>query len=197
VTNDYVRYHNLWKLPGIFTACKATFEESRVVWAKNSTVNLRLSEGKLMTVLERIGNNSRGLRANKDTDSSLNFLKSMLDFGNMKIKVESVYLRRRVSPQPFETLLKYLSEFLPVNKPLTLDLTDMSYCYRGEPVQDWLNSLDEFVPKIPQLKLTSRHFESQETPTYSWYSDHSNHTAAMALMRKNKDRVLKTLAQIS
>jgi hypothetical protein len=166
-----------WKLPGIFTACSATYDESSLVWLSSSTVTLNLKDSKFRNMLDRVKSESRGLRTNKATEDCKDFMESLTQFSGIRIKLSCRYgLPKSSQAVPLVVALEFFSKLdYSEGKHIIVDLSNL-YATHATEAREVANTVREWMDKFPALRLHMGPLTHAQHYTY-YYGGASGQTA--------------------
>lgn len=182
VSNDYFRIHSLWQLPGIFSACKTTYDESRETWLRKSTIQIGLKEPYARAQLERVNSNARGLRVNKNTNEGYAYLQGLLKFSRICIYPDTNYTYPHYKKQVthLEAALSLYSQAkISKSKEIFVDLSRIAHACDAPAV---IACIEKWLPNFPALKLRA-HFPGG---AYHWSAE----DRIIDFLEKHEDRVL-------
>ena len=181
-----------WKLPGIFTACSATYDESSLVWLSKSTVTLNLKDSKFRNMLDRVKGETRGLRTNKATEDCKDFMESLTQFSCIKIRLSSRYgMPKSTQAVPLVVALDFFSKLdYSEGKRIVVDLSNL-YATNDIEAREVAKCVREWMDKFPALHL---HMGSlTHSHHYSYYYGGTSGEVAKKLYQdlvaKYEDRV--------
>jgi hypothetical protein len=169
-----------WDLPGIFTACSATYEESSLVWLSRSTVSLSLKGSKFRNMLNQVQVETRGLRSNKVTEECKDFMQSLTQFSGITIKLEHEYGNPKGSQAlPLAAAPDFFSKLdYFEGKRIDVDLLNLYGLFAIE-ANAVVKCVREWMDKFPALHL-KLHNPAEYAP-YSMYNIASSRYPAKKL----------------
>jgi len=153
-TSTRAGQRDLWCLPGILTACSATYEESSLIWLSRSTVTLDLKDSKFRNMLDRVKSETRGLRTNKATEDCKDYMESLTQFSCITLRLDNHF----VSPKGSQGVaLATALEFFGIldfsrGKRIVVDLHNLAIVTAAE-ARDVVQCVREWMDKCPALRL--------------------------------------------
>lgn len=144
-----------WDLPGIFTACSATYEESSLAWLRRSTVLLSLKDPKFRNMLSQVKVESRGLRANKVTEDCTDFMANLTQFSCIHIRLNGNWgLPKKSQAVWLNDALDFFSKLdYSEGKRIVVDLRNL-YAVTAVEAKEVTDCVRGWMDKIPAIHLT-------------------------------------------
>jgi len=143
-----------WDLPGIFTACSATYEESSLAWLSKSTVLLGLKDARFRNMLSQVKTESRGLRANKVTEDCTDFMASLTQFSYIHIRLNGNWgLPKKSQAVWLNDALEFFSKLdYSEGKRIVVDLRNL-YAVTAVEAKEITDCVREWMDKLPAIRL--------------------------------------------